>query len=80
MSGSRPKDGKRPTSVDSHQPPSQHFPAATGHLPWEQKYNNRLRKLESTGNPRQGMPVQQWLREWERKWERITGGTNTNGQ
>ena len=66
------KDGKKPASAGQ-------YPSAKDHLPGGQKYVNAVDAVYGNGNPRQGKPVPQWLREWEEKWQRITSEDNRNG-
>ena len=63
----------------SHEPAHQR-PLPRDYLPGGQKYHDAVNDSYRNGNPRQGMPVPEWIRQWEQIWERSGGKSNTNGK
>lgn len=77
----KPKNGPNPApAAQNAQAPAHSSLSARDHLPGGQMYHDHINNVYRDGNPRQRMPVPQWLREWEEKWQRIPNQAGNDGE
>ncbi|MCJ1450379.1 hypothetical protein MMC28_000710 [Mycoblastus sanguinarius] len=69
MTASAPNDDPKSIQIQDIQTNPRKSSDVSRYVPGGQIYRDMVANARNEGNPRNGTPMKQWLRDWEKTWE-----------